>query len=151
MTTLIIPLVGSHWHPPAKALLEHLPNGTSLRLRRDLENPYDEYAIEVHVEGASVPESQHAELAIKLGGYGRNLEETIAPGAWWKLGHLAASDGKPLAKMQLVRTDLRGNRDLLAATAGRDLGDVPARLAFDGAGLQLVEVETEPQAEGEAG
>lgn len=142
MSILIIPLVGSHYNPPAKALLEHLPNGAKLRLRRDTENPYDEFAIEVFVEGSAIPESQHREVEVKVAGFGHSLEEIIAPGASWKLGHLGASGGKPLAKMQQVRSDLVGNRELLnAAPAGVD--GLTAKLVFDGAGLQLVEVEVQ--------
>ncbi len=139
--TLVLPLVGQHYNPPAKALLEHLPNGTPLRLRHDTENPYDEFAVEVSVEGASVPESQHLELSVKVPGNGFSLEEVIAPGVWWKLGHVAASDGKPLIKARIVRADLVGNRDLLeAASTEGGVGALKASLVFDGSGMTLVEV-----------
>jgi hypothetical protein len=136
--TLTSMLVGMHFVPPSKILLEHIPAGTSLRLEADPENPYDEHAIKVFVEGASIPESQHEELAVKLPGAGQDLETVIAPEAWWMLGHVAASGGKPMAKARLVRGDLVGNLEFHeVGLTGK------ARLGFDGSGMILVELEVE--------
>lgn len=136
MTTLIGLLVGSHFTPPAKALLEHLPMGTKLTLTRDIENPYDELAVHVLLsDPASIPESQHAELSAKLPGMGFDLIE-IMRGEPVVLGHLGASEGKPLAKARLNNPTLVGTREFIEAGLG------PATLAFDGAGNVLVKMGT---------
>lgn len=90
-------LVGSHFHPPAKTLLEHLPVGTVLELRAEPDNPYDEHAIAVMLRSSSIPESQHEVLAEALPSQGSSLEEILAAPEWF-IGHIAASEGKPLIK-----------------------------------------------------
>ena len=42
-----IPLVGAHFRPPAKALIQSLPVGQVLRLSREPDNQYDTNAIQV--------------------------------------------------------------------------------------------------------
>jgi hypothetical protein len=46
-------MVGMHFRPPAKAVLEALPVGTTLWLRREPENPYDANAVQVLLPGFS--------------------------------------------------------------------------------------------------
>lgn len=139
MTTLTTLLVGQHYHPPAKILLEHLPAGASLRLIHYAENPYDERAIGVWVEPKELPESQWPELEVKLPGQGFDLKEMLQSNEPLMLGHCAASGGKPLGKALLARSDLVSNAEIF------DLLPCNARLVFDGSGATLIEV-TVPEA-----
>lgn len=148
MTKLVSILVGAHFVPPAKVLLEHLPGGAALRLVPVEDNPYDEHAVEVWVDGLgeAVPEGQRAELGAKLPGMGYELAEVLASEAGFRLGHVAASDGKPINKALIVRADLVGNREFraLAVKTPGGWAGLRATLGFDGAGLVLVEVEASP-------
>ena len=47
MPTFLTPIVGTHFHPPAKLLLTKLPVGTPLILSPTPDNPYDSNAIEI--------------------------------------------------------------------------------------------------------
>ena len=48
------PIVGSHYRPPAKALLESLPIDTPLTLHAEPENEHDENAIQVLVDSTDI-------------------------------------------------------------------------------------------------
>lgn len=124
-------LVGSHFHPPAKALLEHaIPAGTEVSLVPEPDNPYDPLAVMVLVAKESLrPPEWFDEILAGFGWSEDDLPEMI------KLGHIAASDGKPLAKAQAMVEGLGGNRALA-------LGVVhTGRLEFNGDGLTVVMVE----------
>jgi len=108
MTTTSIPtslLVGSHFRPPAKVLLAHLPAGQLLRLEAEPGNPYDEHAIRVMLRSADIPASQHGSLAESLPSQGFELEQVLAEEEW-QIGYVAATGGKPL-----VGTDFAGNQE----------------------------------------
>lgn len=92
---LITLLVGSHFHPPAKLLLEHLPVGTPVRLRPEPDNPYDPLAIQVLLDPRNIPESQFDELELALPGMGSDMESLLAQD-FILLGHSAKSGGKPI-------------------------------------------------------
>ena len=95
MKTLISLLVGSHFRPPAKQVLEHLPAGAELTLEPEPSNPYDENAIKVLVDPRLIPESEHPVLAEKLPLTGNDLQDLLAGGLVF-LGYVAKSNGKPL-------------------------------------------------------
>jgi hypothetical protein len=97
MTTLISPLVGFHFYPPAKALLSSMPMGTTLILRPEPENPYDSNAVAVYLDPQDIPEESRRAMSEALEGYGLYWEddpETGDPGLLSegerKIGHLAA-------------------------------------------------------------
>jgi len=90
------PLVGAHFRPPAKAILQHLPAGAELRLEREPENPYDASAIKVIVRSALIPESQYAELEIAVQGHGLSLDEVLSQSEH-HLGYIAAKSGESKA------------------------------------------------------
>lgn len=48
------PIVGSHYRPPAKAILEALPLNTPLTLHAEPENEYDTNAIQVLVASSAI-------------------------------------------------------------------------------------------------
>ena len=95
METLVCPIVGSHFVPPAKLLLESLPNGAELKLSPNPANPYDAKAIEVWVEVGELPlvVLAYLDFQAKLAGYGHDLESLKATSKFM-LGHIADSDGK---------------------------------------------------------
>lgn len=131
-------LVGSHFVPPAKLLIEALPAGAKLLLRAEPENPYDEHAIKVWVESGEVPESQHPNLSTFLPGAGVTIEELLATPEWC-LGHVAASGGKPLAKVGLSQ----GTLEIGEIMAN---GPYVARLMFWDSGAPGIEVRSKEEA-----
>lgn len=138
-------LVGSHFHPPAKVLLEHLPQGAALQLVPEPDNPYapEGDALQVFIRPDQIPASQEAELALKLPGMGQDWDELKAENLPMSLGHVGTSDGKPMLKAKMLRTDLSSNKDFLAHM-GPD--GCEARLEFDGSGLFLVSIELPDEA-----
>lgn len=124
-------LVGSHFHPPAKAILEALPAGTPLTLLAEPENPYDSNAILVHLSPADVPTSAYAGLESSLPGFGMSLDELLRTD-FVVMGHVAASGNK-----NLKNTDLQCNLDFHKAITEWPAG---ASLGFDGDGKPLVEL-----------
>ena len=144
MTKLKTLLVGSHFVPPAKILLEHLKGGTPLTLVREPENPYDDHAVKVYCKPSDVPLSQREELALKLPGTGNDWEEMLASNAPVCLGHLSSNNGKPILKARLVDPELVGNLDCWEHDELFS-GEAPVFLHFDGTGMTLVvgEIENE--------
>ena len=139
MTYLISPIVGSHFAPPAKILLEHLPAGASLLLEPEPDNPYDENALLVLVDPAALPESQYPELELKLPGMGHSLEELLSSGKNLVLGHVAASGGKPLLKAAAKGKAYVGTLEFLALLRNGTARE--ASLGFDEEGLPVVRLE----------
>lgn len=106
-TTLTTLLVGAHFHPPAKALLEHLPTGCALQLVPEPDNPYDEsgLAVGVWIAPSAIPESQHAALREALPPMGQDWDQLLAEGEPLQLGHIAKTGGRPLAGTSYVGTE----------------------------------------------
>lgn len=135
MTTLTTLLVGAHFMPPAKGLLECLPSGSPLRLVPEPDNPHDPEAIKVFVSIDAVPEDLRAELDFRLGGFGFTLEDIMAEPEWC-LGHVAASDGKPLAKANLTI----GTKDILPPLLAGRVTSATLGFLGDGAPTIILEV-----------
>lgn len=133
--TLTVPLVGSHFRPPAKQVLAHLPNGTQLRLEPESENPYDANAIRVYCQGSAIPESEHPQLAEDLVGTGSELEEVLGQEIW--LGYIGDSKGKLCQK-----NGWRGNAEVLyvATAVGVPVAELRARLGSLASGQAAVVV-----------
>lgn len=126
LTSLI---VGSHFRPPAKIVLANLKGGTPLRLERDEQNTYDEFAIKVLVEGRFIIPSPQVE--VELEATGNSLEELRDLEIF--LGFVAATGGKPLKE----NPEWKGNRDFL----DWGLEGKTASLGFAGDGKPLVRLE----------
>lgn len=110
MTQLTSLLVGTHFHPPAKALLAHLPSGTPVVLRAEPENPYDEKAISVWLDVPAVFQSASQARLDELEGalieYGSGLADLAKQnGGLHMLGHVAATGGKPLRDTGFAGTE----------------------------------------------
>lgn len=140
MSTLLSPIVGSHFVPPAKALLLVLPAGTPLRLEAEPENPYDPNAIRVWVSPSAIPSDLYLELDLMLGGMGMTLEEVLEQEEFC-LGHVAASGGAPLAKSGLVYGTLEVGELLNAGAIAK------ATLEYLPTGAAVVRVESESEGE----
>lgn len=133
--TLIGLLVGMHFRPPAKIILQSLPSGSPVKLKPEPENPYDENAVAVYVRSSDIPEAQHSGLAGVLPGSGFTLDEVLEQPEW-HLGYLAAAGGKPLLKNPEYSGAIVFLPFVKAANA--DEGEAKGLLAFDGAGQPVV-------------
>jgi hypothetical protein len=98
VTELCGVLVGMHFRPPAKLVLESLASGTPLSLRAEPTNEYDEWAVAVLVEPAAIPASQHERLASELPGCGWDLQELLGLPEL-HLGYLASGKNKILQQI----------------------------------------------------
>lgn len=124
-------LVGIHYNRPAKVLLASMIQDTTVELRREPENPYDEHAVAVYVDQQLLDVFLLEQLVGDLEASGYTLRDVVRQPKW-KLGHMGASGGKPLLKaMRETGTSLLGNRDLLAAYDG-DLPVAKCHQGMDG-------------------
>ena len=91
-------LVGTRFARGASALLACLPQGTRVELRPEPDNPHDAEAIRVvlALPSAVLSEGRLAAQAEVLAGAGLSPSSVLAEPEW-TLGHIGASEGKPLA------------------------------------------------------
>lgn len=134
ITTL---LVGDHFRPPAKLILQHLPSGCQLQLMAEDDNAYDEEAVKVLVGTDQIPEEQYSALAEALPGMGFELEQVMSTGPVW-LGYVPKSGGKPLLTAQKEAPELVGNHEVREAMAAESYR---AQLAFGPDGRARVTVQ----------
>jgi HIRAN domain len=155
-TTITVPLVGMHFHPPAKQVLECLAFGTAVKLAPQPDNPYDSNAIRVLVRSDAIPVGQRAALADALAGTGFDLESVLRDGVVEENvdGRLVDSDGRFVPEIFLgfiarTRSDGRnpvpiGNVQILRAIADAGAGTanwtVLATLKFDVDGKPWINV-----------
>jgi hypothetical protein len=90
------PIVGAHFRPPAKGILEGLPSGCPLTLRPEPDNMFDPNAVMVTLRSADVPTSAHERLAQGLPLWGSSLEEFLASPEW-HLGYVPRTRAVELA------------------------------------------------------
>lgn len=130
-------LVGMHFRPPAKLILETLPAGAELQLVHEADNPYDGDAVRVYVRLSAVPASQLARLEAELPGFGWSIEEfhqRIELGEAFQLGYLAAGKNKVLKGQE----ELVSNSIFLAAQEQVSWSECQISLGFSPSGLPLV-------------
>lgn len=131
ITMLSTLLVGAHFRPPAKQVLQVLPSGTELGLRPEPENPYDELALAVDLpSGNVIPESQHEALGVLLEGTRIDLVEVIGD-APIHLGYVPKPENKDLknspyasyhgVREEIVRQGLWPRAHLAFSPAGKPL------------------------------
>ncbi len=135
MTTA--PIVGSHFRPPAKAILQVLPLGHPLQLKPEPENQYDPQAVAIWVASATLQEFED-ELSLTLPGYGYAFEEL--PQAI-HLGYMDAKYGHAAKWHDAIASAIAS-----AAKAAVFDGHTPddywsGSLSFDPAGKYLVQFE----------
>lgn len=137
MPTLTTLLVGSHFRPPAKVILENIPAGTPLSFEPEPENPYDSAAVKVLLTPTDIPERCHERLGAAMEGFGADLAEVLE-GPPVFLGYVAKSGGKPLQG-----TDYVGNQEIGTALAdfGETWTDLTGTLGFSPTGAPTVEIK----------
>lgn len=84
-----LPIVGSVYRPPAKALLSVLPAGTTLLARPEPENPHDPNAIMIVLRSSDIPHSHAEAIATAVAGFGFTSDEIFSR-AEWHVGYLPA-------------------------------------------------------------
>lgn len=140
--TLVGLLVGVHFHPPAKLLLEFLPGDCQLILEPEPENPYDPSAIKVLLPTQEIPTDSFDALQAILPGAGCTLEQLMSEETV-VLGHVGASKGKPLLKARTswpeLASSLTGNQEFLE---GMKSPGHSAKLGFAPTGDPLVLLTT---------
>lgn len=137
VTTITGLLVGMHFRPPAKLILETLKSGTPLQLVAEPDNEYDSNAIRVYVNLGEVPESQHARLEQELPGFGWDIEtfwQRAETGEALMLGYIAASKNKALRE----DPSLVSNEAFLGAQELIPWSECSIRLGFAPNGSALV-------------
>lgn len=116
--TLVGLLVGVHFHPPGKLLLDFLPGEAELVLEPEPENPYDSNAIKVLVRTSQIPEDHYLAMEEIFPSAGTTLEQFLSEELFC-LGHVGASTGKPLLKARTswpeLAASLTGNTEFLEA------------------------------------
>ena len=135
MTSHIVPLVGMHFRPPAKAILSVLPSRTPLRVVPEPDNPHDVNALRVEVAREDIPADPGAREALAAAAlpFGFDLPAIDAE-ATWHLGYIKATEAAWLAPL-LEQANLY-------ATSTEDVRDfLPASLAFDASGKPAVRLE----------
>lgn len=117
-------LVGTHFRPPARALLGSLKTGQELILRAEPDNPYDPDAMAVWLETETLSfdmaTDQFTEFEAALASQGFTPED-IRDQPEWQLGYIAAAGNKAL----------RARPDLVPNTAFRS---GPAQLLWGPSG-----------------
>src|SRR5215831_4605762 len=93
MTTLTIPLVGSHFRPMAKPILAILPIDHPLELKAEPDNAYDPNAVAVIVDMTEWPESKMNLLQEMIGG-DMDAEYVCKQMGQIHLGYLARTGNK---------------------------------------------------------
>lgn len=132
MTTL---LVGAHFRPPARQVIECLPSGLQLDLEPEPENPYDPGAVRVMLAPGEIPASSHSLIDEAIQGTGTDLADLLS-GPPLRLGYLAKTGGKPLAgALDFEGHSYVGNVEILEAMTD---ANHQARLGFAGDGKPLV-------------
>lgn len=131
-----VPLVGAHFRPPAKAILQVLPTDSPLRLIPEPDNPHDANALAVHVATVDIPESAHEELNALAAPYGFDLA-AIAAQESWHLGYVKATEAAWLTHM-VVEAMQEHNE----AEGGPFFPEFwPAALTFDATGKPALTTE----------
>ena len=133
MTSQIIPLMGAHFRPPAKALIQALSSDHPLELRPEPTNPYDPNAVAVWLDASTIaPDILDEELAFTLPSQGQDVESLLEQ-KWWQLGYLAKEKAaifqEPIARA-ISGANAEGPDDQSTG--------FPARLGFTGDGKPAV-------------
>lgn len=108
LTTLI---VGAHFRPPAKQVLQFLPAGAELQFEEENDNPYDAAAVKVFADPGQIPDEVHGLLDEELANCGMTLEMLMSAGPVF-LGYVPSQGGKPLQKARQSEPGLLGNEQV---------------------------------------
>lgn len=96
MTEKRFPIVGSHYRPPAAALIAVLATGTRLLLRPEPHNPHDRFAKAIFIKTQDIPTAAFAALDDgRLKAWEMTIKD-IAHEPEWHLGFIPATMAKDL-------------------------------------------------------
>lgn len=133
MSKCIVPLVGAHFRPPAKALIQALPSSHRLELRPEPSNPYDPNAIAVWLDAATIPDDiLQDELRFTLPGMGQDVDGLLSE-RWWQLGYIA-KDQAAIYQEPVTLAIAANNEE----APDDPWTGFPCALAFDGSGKPAV-------------
>lgn len=136
MPTHSAPLVGAHFRPPAKAILQSLPASYPLELRPEPTNPYDPNAVAVWFDARFLSPDSIEELTSTLPGMGSDIED-LRSTRFWHIGYMAREHA---AEHQADIAAILEGHNLDADVSGEGFiwTGFPAKLAFSGTGQPLV-------------
>jgi hypothetical protein len=126
----IYPIVGAHYRPPAKALLQSLPAGTPLEVRPEPSNEFDPNAQAIWLKSDAIPPALRHEasaLALAAVGYGFSIEDLMREPEW-HLGYIPAKDA---AGMRNTKPLLAKLAFTLEAKPAVKWEDMPLREALE--------------------
>lgn len=86
-------IVGAHFRPPAKAILQILPSGCPLLVIPEPTNEYDPNALQVVVETKSLPDGIDSDLTSLAAGFGFDAA-MIRERDQWHLGYVPRKDAE---------------------------------------------------------
>ena len=132
MVTHSAPLVGAHFRPPAKALLQSLPSNHPLELIPEPTNPYDPNAVAVFLRSSTLSQDSLAELGETLPPMGCDVETLLAT-PLWHVGYMA--------KEHASRHQQEIGRILAAEMEEFGEGAFAARLNFSGDGKYVIKFD----------
>lgn len=134
--SVTLPIVGAHFRPPAKALIQSMPMAHPLELRPEPTNPYDSNAVAIWLDAHTLPEESLEELRHTLPGMGSDIDDLMSQ-RYWHIGYIPKTNAIHLQPRfdaaiegHNVETDASGDGFVR-------LGH-PATLSFDGTGKPLV-------------
>lgn len=126
----VYPIVGAHFKPPAKAVLQAVPLGTPLVLRPEPSNPYDANAVAVWISSVEFGADLYPLLTSLCGGYGWSLEDLLAQGEH-QLGYVPAKLALECrAELALTGRPLTPDRDFESELCCLANGNPAVKLAL---------------------
>ncbi len=117
------PIVGSHYRPPAKALIAGISNGTKLFLRAEPQNAFDPNAIQILLHPSDIEESSYQTLNDELSGYGQDMDD-INQQSEWHLGYIPKEIAKILRETNIVPLDVEIEGNYLIDFRGKPLVEI---------------------------
>lgn len=130
------PLVGMHFRPPAKAILQSLPAAYPLELRPEPSNPYDPNAVAVWFDASHLPDEALEELRHTLPGQGSDIE-SLCDQRFWHIGYIAKGEAA-IYQSDIAHIIEGHNEDAAISGEGFLWTGFPCKLGFDGTGKSLV-------------
>ena len=135
-TPCTLPIVGAHFRPPAKALIQSMPMAHPLELRPEPTNPYDSNAVAIWLDAHTLPDESLEELRHTLPGMGSDIDDLMSQ-RHWHIGYIPKTDAIHLQPR--IDAAIEGhNVETDASGDGFVRLGHPAILSFDGTGKPLV-------------
>lgn len=134
--SFVVLLVGAHFRPPAKTVIQSLPAPYPLELRPEPSNPYDPNAVAVWFDATHLSADAKEELESTLPGSGGDLDDLISQ-RFWQLGYLAKEHAA--LHQELIARIIEGhNEDAAVSGEGFLWTGYPCKLTFTGEGRPAV-------------